>query len=197
MSENNYGALMMKSALSASINIDEILLPGIYPIPPNNLTSPDLNGGILTVHSGDVKLRTFTSDSIILAISTYNHSSLSWGNWYYPVSHKQLSSHENGLGSHLVGLEGSGTVYDALTRVNILRFGADRTGKTDSSAASRKARNFAVARGINELYFPAGWDYVCADYIEDIYLPGDDGTVNPAWVGVNGDVNIAPELQYK
>ena len=109
----------------------------------------------------------------------------------------KLASHEPGLGANLVDLEGAGTVYDALTRVNVLRFGADPTGRSDSSAAARKARDFAVARGINELYFPAGWDYVCADYIEDIYLPGDDGTVNPAWVGVNGDVNIAPELQYK
>ena len=109
----------------------------------------------------------------------------------------KLASHEPGLGADLVGLEGAGTVYDALTRVNVLRFGADPTGRSDSSAAARKARDFAVARGINEIYFPAGWDYVCADYIEDIYLPGDDGTVNPAWVGVNGDVNIAPELQYK
>lgn len=110
---------------------------------------------------------------------------------------QNLSSNEPGFGADLVGLEGDGTVYDALTRVNVLRFGADPTGRSDSSAAVRKARDFAVARGINELYFPAGWDYVCADYIEDIYLPGDDGTVNPAWVGVNGDVNIAPELQYK
>lgn len=110
---------------------------------------------------------------------------------------QNLGSNEPGLGADLVGLEGAGTVYDALTRVNVLRFGADPTGQTDSSAAVRKARDFAIARGINELYFPAGWDYVCADYIEDIYLPGDDGTVYPAWAGVSGDVNISPEVQYK
>ncbi|HHS9464686.1 TPA: hypothetical protein ACTWZ9_000173 [Raoultella planticola] len=109
---------------------------------------------------------------------------------------QSLESDAEGEGGYLVRLRGGGTVADALTRVNVLRFGADPTGQTDSSAAARKARNFAVARGINEIYWPAG-DYVCADYTEDVYLPGDDGTVNPAWVGVNGDVNIAPEVQYK
>ncbi|HHT0060524.1 TPA: phage tail fiber protein, partial [Raoultella planticola] len=47
----------------------------------------------------------------------------------------KLASHEPGLGADLVGLEGAGTVYDALTRVNVLRFGADPTGRSDSSAA--------------------------------------------------------------
>ncbi|HHT0064969.1 TPA: hypothetical protein ACTW2E_001957, partial [Raoultella planticola] len=65
---------------------------------------------------------------------------------------QNLSSNEPGFGADLVGLEGDGTVYDALTRVNVLRFGADPTGRSDSSAAVRKARDFAVARGINELY---------------------------------------------
>ncbi len=109
---------------------------------------------------------------------------------------QSLESDAEGEGGYLVRLRGGGTVADALTRVNVLRFGADPTGQTDSSSAVRRARNFAVARGINEIYFPAG-RYLCADYIEDISLPADDGTVYPAWVGVSGDVNIAPEVQYK
>lgn len=132
-----------------------------------------------------------------LMLTTSNGSYILYAGYSGDTLRQDLGSIQPGLGADLVGLEGAGTVYDALTRVNVLRFGADPTGQTDSSAAARKARDFAVARGINEIYFPAGWDYVCADYIEDIYLPGDDGTVNPAWVGVNGDVNIAPELQYK
>lgn len=39
MSENNYGALMMKSALSTNTEIDGILLSGIYPIPEGNPSS--------------------------------------------------------------------------------------------------------------------------------------------------------------
>ncbi len=45
MSENNYGALMMKSALSASVDIDSILLPGIYPVSSGNPSAPDVSGG--------------------------------------------------------------------------------------------------------------------------------------------------------
>lgn len=94
------------------------------------------------------------------------------------------------------GLLQGGTIQDALTRVNVLSFGADPTGLRDSSKAVRAARDYAVSKGILELYFPAG-TYTCADYIEDVYLPADDGTVYPSWVGVNGDVNIAAETQYK
>ncbi|WPJ48984.1 hypothetical protein RCIP0012_00208 [Klebsiella phage RCIP0012] len=109
---------------------------------------------------------------------------------------QNLSSIQPGFGANLVSLEGAGTVYDALTRVNVLRFGADPTGVLDSSAAVRMARDYAISKGILELYFPAG-TYTCADYTEDVYLPADDGTVYPLWVGVNGDVNIAAETQYK
>ena len=76
MSENNYGALMMKSELSTSDNIDELHLSGSYPVPPGNNSSPDLSGGILTIHPGTIKRRTFVSNSLIFAISTYNPDSL-------------------------------------------------------------------------------------------------------------------------
>ena len=112
------------------------------------------------------------------------------------ILRQELASHTSGLGANLISLENSGTVAEALTRVNILRFGADPTGLIDSSEAVRAARDYAVSKGILELYFPAG-TYTCADYTEDVYLPADDGTVYPSWVGVNGDVNIPAETQYK
>lgn len=79
MSENNYGALMMKSALSASIDIDSVMLPGIYPVPSGNTSSPDPEGGILTIYPGPIKRRTFTSNMIVSATSLYNYSSKKWG----------------------------------------------------------------------------------------------------------------------
>ncbi|SVX49142.1 MULTISPECIES: hypothetical protein [Klebsiella] len=97
MSENNYGALMMKSAVSANVDIDNILLPGIYPISSGNQSSPDVNGGILTVHPGETKRRTFTSDSITFATSSYNETSLTWEEWSLSLSHNDLSSYD-GLG---------------------------------------------------------------------------------------------------
>ncbi|HBW0857802.1 hypothetical protein QLG20_13475 [Klebsiella variicola] len=100
MSENNYGALMMKSALSASVDINTILLPGIYIIPPDSPSSPDQNGGILTVHHGQPKLRTFNSVYVISATSKYEQNSLKWGEWLYDVTKNQLASSD---GFKLIG----------------------------------------------------------------------------------------------
>lgn len=84
MSENNYGALMMKSAIGASDDINAIFQPGIYIIPPSNTSSPDATGGVLTVHSGTPIRRTFTSDSVICLTSTRNGST--WSLWKGPLS---------------------------------------------------------------------------------------------------------------
>lgn len=84
MSENNYGALMMKSAVGASDDINAIFQPGIYIIPPSNTSSPDATGGVLTVHSGTPIRRTFTSDSVICLTSTRNGST--WSLWKGPLS---------------------------------------------------------------------------------------------------------------
>ncbi|CAM3298608.1 hypothetical protein SB6411_02106 [Klebsiella spallanzanii] len=92
MSENNYGALMMKSALSTNTEIDGILLSGIYPIPEGNLSSPDPEGGFLTVYPGEKKRRTFISDKNILATSTYDAQSMTWSEWVIPRSQADLSS---------------------------------------------------------------------------------------------------------
>lgn len=84
MSENNYGAMMMKAAVGVSDDINAILSPGIYIIPAGNITSPDASGGVLTVHSGTPVRRTFTSDSVIALSSTRNGSS--WSAWKGPLS---------------------------------------------------------------------------------------------------------------
>lgn len=102
MSENNYGALMMKSALSAGIDIDTLLLPGIYPVQSGNASAPSLNGGILVVHSGTVKLRTFISDSIVCATSSYNSSLSSWSPWSIALSHDEAGSTDDDMGTSLL-----------------------------------------------------------------------------------------------
>lgn len=84
MSENNYGALMMKSAVGASDDINAIFQPGIYIIPPSNTSSPDATGGVLTVHSGTPIRRTFTSYAVICLTSTRNGST--WSAWKGPLS---------------------------------------------------------------------------------------------------------------
>ncbi|MDM3212699.1 pyocin knob domain-containing protein [Citrobacter sp. Cf093] len=84
MSENNYGAFMMKSAVAVSDDINAITQPGIYFIPPANSSSPDNQGGVLTVHSGNPIRRTFTSDSVIALVSTRNGNT--WSAWSGPLS---------------------------------------------------------------------------------------------------------------
>lgn len=67
MSENNYGALMMKSALSANVDIDSVLQPGIYPVPSGNTSSPDPNGGTLLF------IQTLPSVGFLLPIASLLH----------------------------------------------------------------------------------------------------------------------------
>lgn len=86
MSENNYGAMMIKSAVGVSDDINAILSPGIYIIPPGNTSSPDTTGGALIVHSGIPVRRTFTSDSVIALVSTRNGNT--WSSWSGPLSRK-------------------------------------------------------------------------------------------------------------
>lgn len=49
MSENNYGALMLKSALDTSVDVTKIIAPGIYPVTQGNTSAPDSVAGSLTV----------------------------------------------------------------------------------------------------------------------------------------------------
>lgn len=83
MSENNYGALMMKSAISSTTNIDEVLSPGIYPVLPGNTSAPDTSGGELIIYGGSER-RTFTSDKIVTATSTYDFQASKWSDWNFP-----------------------------------------------------------------------------------------------------------------
>nr|WP_272841048.1 pyocin knob domain-containing protein [Citrobacter freundii] len=114
MSENNYGALMMKSAIGASDDINAIVQPGIYIIPPANTSSPDATGGVLTVHSGTPILRTFTSDSVICLTSTRNNNA--WSAWRGPLSRTNPFAD--------IKADGSAAIAEALSNLGI--------GKTDS-----------------------------------------------------------------
>ncbi|HHC1559416.1 TPA: hypothetical protein ACN7EJ_000206 [Klebsiella pneumoniae] len=100
MSENNYGALMMKSPLSANVDIDGILRPGIYPVPSGNLSSPDSEGGVLTVYTGKDLRRSFHSYSMICSVSQFDFNNSKWSEWNIPVSSNSLISHD---GYRLIG----------------------------------------------------------------------------------------------
>jgi hypothetical protein len=96
MSENNYGALMMKSALSANVDIDSVLQPGIYPVPSGNTSSPDPNGGILTIYPDPSKRRIFASNRFITTPSSYNTLLKQWDEWESLILHSELSD-DNGF----------------------------------------------------------------------------------------------------
>lgn len=115
MSENNYSALMMKSSLSTNTDIDSVILPGIYPVPSGNSTSPSpQENGVMVIHSGIVKIRTFISNSVIICTSTYNPLTLAWSQWSFPVPLSSLSSQ---TGAYLSGYRES-TEGDALDRID-------------------------------------------------------------------------------
>lgn len=86
MSENNYSAMMMKSSTSASDDINNIVSPGIYIIPPANASSPAPDGGVLTVHAGTPAIRTFTSYSMGFFTSSIDSITSKWSEWKWMLS---------------------------------------------------------------------------------------------------------------
>ncbi|HHV9242394.1 TPA: phage tail protein [Escherichia coli] len=109
MSENNYGAMMIKSAVGVSDDINEILSPGIYLIPPANTSSPDSGGGALIIHSGSPIRRTFTSDSVICLTSTRNGNA--WTSWRGPLSRKNPFAD--------IKADGSAAIAEALSNLGL------------------------------------------------------------------------------
>lgn len=179
MSENNYGALMMKSALSANDDIDTILIPGIYPVASGNLSSPDQSGGVLMIHAATPKRREFISNSVVKAISTYNSITTKWGDWHFAVPLDDLSSNKKGLGLSLAGLEQGGTGQDSVYWVTLTGQGgvadydpATQTG-TDNFTALQNAVAIGMSQGRKEIRIPSGNYYVkLSDLQQDINLGG-------------------------
>lgn len=120
MSENNYAAMMIKSAVAVGDDINAIISPGIYIIPPANASSPDATGGVLTVHTGTPIRRTFTSDAVIALTSTRNGSA--WTPWKGPLSRTNPFAD--------IKTDGSAAILEALTNLGLDRLRQTPTGTT-------------------------------------------------------------------
>lgn len=144
MSENNYSALMMKSALDPNINIDSIILPGIYPMQGGNKTSPDsAEDGVLTVYFG---YRTYTSSVTLFAASNFDFESRSWKSWQFSLSLEKLQSEDPLLGAHIVnskyGFRVSDYLYPNPVDFFIGAFFDNDTNKTIFLASSPDGETF-------------------------------------------------------
>ncbi|NUL35060.1 hypothetical protein [Kosakonia sacchari] len=80
MSENNYGAMMMKAPLSATDNIDTITAPGIYNVAAGNPTAPNQSGGVLIISPGPLVVRHFYSFDLVTQATSADASG-SWTAW--------------------------------------------------------------------------------------------------------------------
>ncbi|WP_224672796.1 sialate O-acetylesterase [Escherichia coli] len=125
MSENNYSALMIKSALNQSVDIDSYILPGIYPVSSGNASSPHPDSGVLVVYSGTVLQRSFISGSVIIASSSYDQENNVWGEWNFAASRNDLLSSEKGFGASLVRLESGKTLQQEINSLEHLERSAD------------------------------------------------------------------------
>lgn len=65
----------------------------------------------------------------------------------------------------------------------------------DSAPAFQRAHDYAKLKGVGVVKFSGKYNWLSAAG-GTFTLPYDDGTVAPSWVGVNGDVNIAPEVVH-
>ncbi|HBQ8589728.1 TPA: hypothetical protein L9A94_002755 [Klebsiella pneumoniae] len=94
MSENNYGALMMKSSLGADVEIDKITQPGVYPVASGNIYSPDSEGGTLVIYPSPSIYRIYTSKSIGFAISLYDAAKKNWSDWEFSILKSSINAHD-------------------------------------------------------------------------------------------------------
>ncbi|ELT3496212.1 hypothetical protein R8002_005068, partial [Citrobacter freundii] len=79
MSENNYGALMLKSALDTSVDVTKIIAPGIYPVIAGNASAPDSSAGLMmVVLTAKSQKTTFQKESSSVVYSLIN------GKWKKP-----------------------------------------------------------------------------------------------------------------
>lgn len=79
MSENNYGALMLKSALDTSVDVTKIIAPGIYPVTQGNASAPDSSAGLMmVVLTAKSQKTTFQKESSSVVYSLIN------GKWKKP-----------------------------------------------------------------------------------------------------------------
>lgn len=91
MSENNYGALMLKSALSTSVDLTKITAPGLYPVEQGNSSAPDSSSGLLTVVLSALGAKvTFLKESSSVAYSLIN------GKWQKPTAADVNAVDKNG-----------------------------------------------------------------------------------------------------
>ncbi|EIF6876562.1 hypothetical protein HXQ97_002577 [Salmonella enterica] len=160
MSENNYGALMLKSALDISVDVTKITSPGIYPIIQGNINVPDASAGLLTVSLTPSKPQiTFQKENSSVVYSFVN------GNWEKPTATDvdALAKSQNGadipdpaLFRQRIG------VYDATISQKGIVMLSDNTGVPDSTtAATTTAVNYvlnqaAAAYSLAESKYTAG-----------------------------------------
>ncbi|HDX8891871.1 TPA: hypothetical protein RQO31_001903 [Klebsiella oxytoca] len=155
MSENNYGALMMKSALSAETDIDTLLEPGVYPVLKGNTTTPDQEAGSLSILPGSTPVRIFSSNSVVRASSFYDYSSSEWSEWDFAVSRRDLGSSDPLLGDSLVMHHTGKSVAEYLDLylatvflITPEQYGAKGDTVQDDSDALEDAINKAVATSL-------------------------------------------------
>lgn len=104
---------------------------------------------------------------------------------------QDLASTSATKGASLINTSQGISVADLL-RNEITVTGVDLTGVIDATSAIQNAIDYANAHGIATVRLPAG-RYKVQSYTKAIRLPGDDGTVYPAWVSAGTDQNIAAE----
>ncbi|EDF6673454.1 phage tail protein [Salmonella enterica subsp. enterica serovar Schwarzengrund] len=114
MSENNYGALMLKSALDISVDVTKITSPGIYPIIHGNASVPDASSGLLKVSLTPSKPQiTFQKENSSVVYSFVN------GNWEKPTATDVDALAKSQNGSDIPDKKQFARTIGAVTSTNI------------------------------------------------------------------------------
>ncbi|MDM3027485.1 hypothetical protein OGX80_21990 [Citrobacter sp. CK194] len=156
MSENNYGALMLKSALATSVDLKNVTAPGIYPVDAGNASAPVTTNGLLIV------LPPVSSPKRKFIASDWNVYTLTGGGWKglgtAATNDVTTSSHDvtagrvlkvgdYGLGVSNGSVKSLASIYDITCSGEYNAMGSGTTSPTVGIPADSGNTRFAVYAG--------------------------------------------------
>lgn len=156
MSENNYGALMLKSALATSVDLKNVTAPGIYPVDAGNASAPVTTNGLLIV------LPPVSSPKRKFIASDWNVYTLAGGSWkglgtaatndvttsnYDATAGRVLKVGDYGLGVSNGSVKSLASIYDITCSGEYNAMGSGTTSPTVGIPADSGNTRFAVYAG--------------------------------------------------
>ncbi|HFW4788694.1 TPA: phage tail protein, partial [Salmonella enterica subsp. enterica serovar Weltevreden] len=195
MSENNYGALMLKSALDISVDVTKITSPGIYPVIHGNASVPDASSGLLKVSLTPSKPQiTFQKENSSVIYSFVN------GNWEKPTATDVDALAKSQNGGDIPDKKQFARTIGAVTSTNITFNNASGWYKIATVVMPQSTSTVVIklyggagfnvgafeTAAISELVLRSG-NGSPAGIIATLWKRSPNGVLECAWINTSGD----------